>query len=166
LNDFGIVETHALPIAEHVNPMLRPTCCQQVFEIPATVGVLPVRFTAAYDIAEQATRVVVDLLARHVGNYYRTIINGPLHRHKMPFQHQPEDNDLLLYTYMPPKNLDYKYDCDTGEIGYDDEPIIERRYLENLDLRAVSPRIEQRYEIKGQYCYYKGERLIYEVCTK
>lgn len=153
LNEFGMVETLPLPTAAELYPDIYPSCLSRRININTNVGKLPVRFTALYDSERQAVQIVVELLARHVGNYYRTIINGPLHGHKMPLRRLPEDGDVLIYHHLPAKELKYMYG-DTFDWS---------RLFKGLDERAVSPRIEHTYKIKGDYCYYLGEQLRYSV---
>jgi hypothetical protein len=109
---------------------------------------IPVRCTMSYDCVHQGTLVTVDFLGRHVGNYHRTIINGPLHREQMPFRDEPKDGHQFNYLYVPRERKDY------GDWDEQDEfvrlPGLER----NTDDTSL-----HRYRVQGDYCYYIGETL-------
>jgi hypothetical protein len=143
LNQFQIVETQALQL---------PSAWSGAKAEMMQVGPLPVRFMAAYDSINQVTRISADLLVRHVGNFYRTIINGPLHRFEMPFKYDPADL-WFDYNYLRLEQPDYDQDVTDGA-NY-----IDSVRLPDIDLSELYPESLHSYHVKGPYCYYRGESL-------
>lgn len=140
LNRLQIVEACVLPLCD-------PRTAQQE---NFTASGLPFRVTAEYDICSCGLRVTVDMLVRHVGNYYRTIIHGPLHRLAMPFKRDPEklQDGLFNYLHIPLKRPDYY----TSDEGTGEETL-----LPGLTDSMLHPEIIHHYRVKGDYCYYTGE---------
>jgi hypothetical protein len=113
---------------------------------------LPLRFTLSYDMIKQGTLVIADLFFRPVGNYHRTIINGPLHLAEMPFVQEPSDGRTFYYKHLAtPKSY---WD------SYGDSE--EAHPLPGLEPN-VSADSRHRYRVNGAYCYYVGETLLKEL---
>jgi hypothetical protein len=113
---------------------------------------LPLRFTLSYDMIKQGTMVVVDLFFRLVGDYHRTVINGPLHLAKMPFVHDPPNGSMFDYTHLA-----------TPQVYQDSYGDSEEAYpLPGLEPN-VSADSRHRYRVNGAYCYYVGETLLKEL---
>ena len=148
LNGFQIVECKSLYIDLE-------TCGARQQEV--RVGKIPVRFTESYDIQSQGTKVIADMLVRHVGNYYKTIINGPLHRHQMPFKRVPEG--VFDYTYIQQSRMYYAHEVDTGQLDYYGDSIFESQALPGLDTSQMHLDHVHSYRVDGDYCYYTGEHL-------
>jgi hypothetical protein len=118
-------------------------------------GGVPFRFTESYDMRRQGRIVTVDFIGKHVGNYHRMIINGPLHRHRMPFRDYPEDGHKFGYLYLPPCADRKSY----GDVVIDEETEVDEFVRlpgleENVDGNSM-----HRYQVRGRYCYYRGETL-------
>lgn len=115
---------------------------------------IPFRCTLCYDIVKQGTVVTIDVLGRHVGNYYKTIINGPLHRHQMPFMKDPKDDHEFDYLYVPHERKAY------GNWVYESEDDEEGEYVRLPGLETcVEDTSLHHYRVRGDYCYYVGEIL-------
>jgi len=142
LNSWQMLETQELshPLA---------TCGVRAHTAP---GAIPLRIIEQYDMRHQGILYTFDLLARHVGNFHRTIINGALHREEMPFKDAPHDGLVFDYVYLPFGRLDY-----TCVVEENDEPVYDT--LPDLDPNMVSPIYRHRYLVEGDYCYYLGETL-------
>jgi hypothetical protein len=93
--------------------------------------------------------VTVEVKVRHVGNCYRRVINGPLHREFMPFKNIPAwDGHEFEYLYIPAKRKDYTVKGD----GYSPT-------FPGLNPAAMDDTSVHRYKVVGNYCYYLGEDL-------
>lgn len=93
--------------------------------------------------------LTVEVKVRHVGNCYRRIINGPLHREMMPFKNIPAwDGHEFEYTYMSTKRKDYTVKGDGHSL-----------ILPGLNPAAMDDTSTHRYKVVGNYCYYLGEDL-------
>jgi hypothetical protein len=143
LNQFQIVETQALQL---------PSAWLGARAEMVQVGSLPVRFMSIYDSINQVTRISADLLVRHVGNFYRKIINGPMHRLEMPFKDDPCEL-WFDYNYLPLERPNY-YQSVAHSEDYDDSVL-----LPGLDKAKLYPEHLHSYCVKGDYCYYTGELL-------
>lgn len=119
-------------------------------------SVLPLRFTFQYDYVRQQNLVTVDLRCRQIGDYYRTIINGPLHREQMPFVHNPNDGFKFTHKYLTPVKS-------YGD-GHWDQKLDEYVFVR---LPGLEPDVNNdslhRYRVNGDYCYYTGETLLNEL---
>lgn len=155
LKRFQIVEAQPLPIPEHRNPVTGQVIGDGTIKKIVMAGDLPVRFTATYDIRHTGTLVTVDMLVRHVGNFYKTIINGPMHRYQMPFKEDPIATRMenINYHYMPLSLPDYYVE---GHDAYSDDP----QPLPGLDKDELHRDSLHLYRVKGDYCYYRGESYL------
>ena len=106
---------------------------------------LKVRFTESFNAVKDKEQITLDVFVRHVGNYYRTILHGPLHRKEMPFCTEPREGDSLVYHYLPPKHYTYWQEDGTRLPG-----------LEDI---LTEPNHYHGYQIKNGYCLYLGENL-------
>jgi len=134
LNRFQIVETQEQEV-----------CWQGWEQENYILSGIPFRFTAKYDVATAGLQVAIGMLVRHVGNHYRTIINGPWHRARMPFKTTPVP-DKFDYLSVPANLPDY----------YDDRGSV----LPGLNARELSYDSLHHYRNIGDYCYYQGETLV------
>jgi hypothetical protein len=132
-------------------PMLNPLAGARSTLVD-TEGVIPVRFIESFDSRRQKLLIAVDFKVRHVGNHYRRIINGPLHRAMMPFKHLPVPDREFTYTHNP-FSVPYTIPDTRGEDGYEVP-------FPDLDSEARFPQSKHRYMVRGDYCYYLGEDLI------
>ena len=150
---FQMVEAQELPTPKIVDPETGREVATGLLQKTVWAGGLPLRFSANYDIVEQATRFTVDMLVRHIGNHYRTIINGPLHRHQMPFKNEPPEQ--FEYIYIPVDRPNY-YQPVFDEEGN----TIDEELLPGLDRSCMWQEYRHLYRVKGDYCYYRGESVL------
>ncbi len=110
---------------------------------------VPLRISAAYHIPTSGVQYAIGMLVRHVGNHYLDIINGPWHRSLMPFKDCPGYLvEKFDYLSIPSNRLDYYGDGGTT-------------HLPGLDTTQLDPESLHHYKIKGNYCYYQGESLVW-----
>jgi hypothetical protein len=132
-------------------PMLNSLTCARSTLVD-TEGPIPIRVVEQYDGCRQKILITLDFKVRHVGNHYRRIINGPLHRAMMPFKDLPVDGREFAYIHNPFRAA-YTIPDTCGDDGYE-------LPLPDLDIEAHFPQSKQRYIVRGDYCYYLGEDLI------
>ena len=106
---------------------------------------LKVRFTESFNAVKWQEQITLDVFVRHVGNYYRTVLHGPLHRKEMPFYTEPGEGSTFVYHYLPPTHYDYWQEDGTR--------------LPGLEGILTEPNHYHEYQIKSGYCLYLGERL-------
>jgi len=150
MRDIPMVAVHPLESSSRYSP----TLCYNFPEAR-----LPLRFTATYDVIAQGTRVTMDLFSRHVGNFYRTIINGPLHREQMPFLYPPTDGYKFDHKYLP-----YREDTKPYGVWVDGEDDEEDTFVRLPGLeQCLDDDSVHHYRVNGPYCYYTGETLMREL---
>ncbi|MHC4300563.1 MAG: hypothetical protein ACYS7Y_25080 [Planctomycetota bacterium] len=143
-----------------VQPLDLPTASLGVLAFSVPNARVPLRLMASYSAVEQGIIVAVDFIGRHVGNYHRTIINGPLHRHQMPFREDPKDGHEFDYLYLPmPEDRKSYGDWVERDDSYDSDEFIRLPALE----QCVEDDSMHRYRVRGEYCYYMGETLTREL---
>jgi hypothetical protein len=115
--------------------------------VARTVGGVPVKVIIETGLTRAL--VTVEVKVRHIGNCFRRIINGPLHREFMPFKNIPAwDGHEFEYIYMPAKRKDYTVKGD----GYSPT-------FPGLNPAVMDDTSVHRYKVVGDYCYYLGEEL-------
>jgi len=144
LKDLDMLEAESLPVGDPLSASR--------FTLVDTKGPIPVRFAESFDPIQQRSMLNIDFKVRHVGNYYRRIINGPLHRAMMPFRYIPIRGREFTYIHNP-FSVPYTIPDTRGEDGH------ELPFLD-LDSSYHSPQSKHRYKVKGDYCYYLGEDLV------
>jgi hypothetical protein len=145
LNRFDMLEAEELSLLVDAREAAR-------VNIVNDQGSIPVRFTQHYDGARQRVVTTIDLKVRQVGNHYRRIINGPLHREMMPFTLLPWEGDICTHCRLPCHRPVLTISGTLDENG-DELP------LENVEDWARYPEYVQKYQVLGDYCYYLGEEL-------
>lgn len=151
LRRFNSIEVQPLPYPKVVNPENGKVMPDGTIKELLWVDGIPVRVVLMYDVRLAGTRVTFDLLARHVGDHYRMIINGPLHRHMMPLSDEQVKLEQFNYYYMPLDRPNY-YVTD----AYDDDA----QLLPGLDRDELYRDTMHLYRLKGDYCYYRGESYL------
>jgi hypothetical protein len=105
-----------------------------------------------YEGPQRTTVTAMDAFVRQVGNYYRLIINGPLHGWQMPFVADPEDGHSFEYTHEPLQSSRPDY-------TYYSESLKTTVRFPDLLASATYCHSVHKYLVMGAYCYYVGETL-------
>jgi len=101
-------------------------------------GLLPIR-VSLFVKYNGGIDIEISLKARNAGNYYREIVNGPLHGAMMPFQKDPLHRQYVHY-------YGFKHP--------------EKEYKKDVRAEFKNPNVVQSYEVIGKYCYYHSERML------